>query len=177
MRTHLKMSPNLSATRIVRPSFVNATFVGLFGSSLWTERRNDTPDPDEPNTKKGRKRKTCRSLNSLSPSTAQTRSCLSSPDVARCVPAPSTAAHRTGPALSTSYPSRPTVVWRTSPVLGSCDHERAAQRRRGSGCVRCIEHLDVRARYDGRERASEECMRVRVDRHRGCAFWEIRSCS
>jgi len=110
---HLKTSPNLSATRIVRPERVTAICDGFFGISLRVvivraveeEKRNVVA---------------YRSLKSCKLSSAQTLSRLSSPAVARCAYSASTAAQRTGPAFSNpsnSAPSRETVERSSSPVL------------------------------------------------------------
>jgi hypothetical protein len=111
---HLKTSPNLSATRIVRPERVTTICDGFFGISLrvvivrvsWKERERNVAAH--------------RSLKSRRLSSAQTLSRLSSPAVARCAYSASTVAQRTGPAFSNpsnSAPSRETVERSSSPVL------------------------------------------------------------
>ena len=111
--THQKTSPNLSATRIVRPERVNRIWVDFFGISLrvavsreWTELEN--------------LRGTYRSLKSCRLSIAQTFNCLSSPTVTRFVYSKSTAAQRMGPVFckaSSFALSRDTVERSSSPVL------------------------------------------------------------
>ena len=111
--THLKTSPNLSATRIVRPERVNRIWVGFFGISLRVAVSHER-------TKLENLQGTYRSLKSCRLSIAQTFNCLSSPTVTKFVYSMSTAAQRMGPVFckaSSFALSRDTVERSSSPVL------------------------------------------------------------
>ena len=108
--THLKTSPNLSATRIVRPERVNRIWVGFFGISLRVSVSRERTNLQG----------TYRSLKSCRLSIAQTFNCLSSPTVTKFVYSMSTAAQRMGPVFckaSSFALSRDTVERSSSPVL------------------------------------------------------------
>ena len=108
--THLKTSPNLSATRIVRPERVNRIWVGFFGISLRVSVSRERTNLQG----------TYRSLKSCRLSIAQTFNCLSSPTVTKFVYSMLTAAQRMGPVFckaSSFALSRDTVERSSSPVL------------------------------------------------------------